>query len=289
MSDVNEKAAARDATNWAKKVSTLNVAEVPEGAININVEGKRLAGPIQGFGKMWQKTYQVRLPRERVSATDLIATWKQRFPEFWPEGNSFYGPLTGIAPGEVALLNMTLPGKMKLSTGVMVLYADEESFTLMTPQGHMFAGWITFSATEVDAETVAQAQVLMRASDPIFEMGLTMGGHKQEDRFWQHTLARRRRRVRRAGGRGRHPGRVRRQEAPMVQVAQRLALFGDPLDALHARRPGARREAAVCLTPSSSARARTGWPRPSPSPAPAARCGCSRRPTRSGAGRARRS
>ena len=39
---------------------------------------------------------------------------------------------------------------MKLSTGVMVLYADDESFTLMTPQGHMFAGWITFSATERD-------------------------------------------------------------------------------------------------------------------------------------------
>src|SRR5690349_2078691 len=188
MSDVNEKAAARDATNWAKKVSTLNVAEVPEAAVNINVEGKRLAGPIQGSGKMWQKTYQVRLPRERVSATELIATWKQRFPEFWPEGNSFYGPLTGIAPGEVALLNMTLPGRMKLSTGVMVLYADEESFTLMTPQGHMFAGWITFSATELEGETVAQAQVLMRASDPIYEVGLTLGGHRQEDAFWQHTL-----------------------------------------------------------------------------------------------------
>lgn len=70
----------------------------------------------------------------------------------------------------------------------MVLYADEESFTLMTPQGHMFAGWITFSALEQEGETVAQAQVLMRASDPIFEMGLTMGGHKQEDRFWQQTL-----------------------------------------------------------------------------------------------------
>ena len=77
---------------------------------------------------------------------------------------------------------------MKLSTGVMVLYADEESFTLMTPQGHLFAGWITFSALELDGETVAQAQVLMRASDPIFELGLAMGGHKQEDRFWQHTL-----------------------------------------------------------------------------------------------------
>jgi hypothetical protein len=190
MSDERtETAAARDATSWAKSVSHLNVSDVPEGAININVQGKRLASPIQGFGKMWQKTYQVRLPAERVSATDLIATWKQRFPEFWPEGNRFYGPLTGIEPGEVALLNMRLPGKMKLSTGVMVLYADEESFTLMTPQGHMLAGWITFSATAVGDETVAQAQVLMRASDPIFEMGLTMGGHKQEDRFWQHTLS----------------------------------------------------------------------------------------------------
>ena len=189
MSDMEQQAAARDATNWAKKVSTLNVSEVPEGAVNINVEGKRLASPLQGFGKMWQKTYQVRLPAERVAPAELIATWKQRFPEFWPEGNMFYGPLTGIEPGEVALLNMTLPGRMKLSTGVMVLYADEESFTLMTPEGHMFAGWITFSATCVDGETVAQAQVLMRASDPIFEMGLTMGGHKQEDRFWAHTLS----------------------------------------------------------------------------------------------------
>jgi hypothetical protein len=175
--------------SWAKAVSHLAVGEVPDGAVNINVDGRRLASPIQGFGKMWQKTYQVRLPAERASVAELIATWKERFPEFWPEGNRFYGPLTGIAPGEVALLNMRLPGHMKLSTGVMVLYADEESFTLMTPQGHMFAGWITFSAAEVDADTVAQAQVLMRASDPIFEMGLAMGGHRQEDRFWQATLA----------------------------------------------------------------------------------------------------
>jgi hypothetical protein len=183
-----EQAAARDANYWAKAVSRLKVSDVPEGAINLNVTGKRLAGPIQGFGKMWQKTYQVSLPRDRVSPTDLIATWKQRFPDFWPEGNRFYAPLTGIAPGEVALLNLTLPGKMTLSTGVMVLYADDESFTLMTPQGHMFAGWITFSATERDSQTVAQAQVLMRASDPIFELGLTLGGHPQEDLFWAQTL-----------------------------------------------------------------------------------------------------
>jgi len=180
----------RGNANWAGPVSRLNAPDVPDGAVGINVKGKRLTSPIQGFGKMWQKTYVVRLPAEKVSAVNLIATWKQRFPEFWPEGNTFYGPLTGIAPGEVALLNVTLPGKMKLSTGVMVLYADAESFTLMTPQGHMFAGWITFSALEADGETVAQAQVLMRASDPIFELGLSLGGHGQEDRFWQRTLLR---------------------------------------------------------------------------------------------------
>jgi hypothetical protein len=178
----------RSEESWAKSVARLEVTDVPDGAVNLNVDGRRLASPIQGFGKMWQKTYQVRVPSESASATQLIATWKENFREFWPEGNHFYGALTGIAPGDVALLNMALPGKMKLSTGVMVLYADDESFTLMTPQGHMFAGWITFSASEADDHTVAQAQVLMRASDPIFEMGLTMGGHKQEDRFWQHTM-----------------------------------------------------------------------------------------------------
>ena len=150
VSRATEESAARDAANWAKSVSRLNVSEVPKGATGINVSGKRLASPIQGFGKMWQKTYQVRLPSSRASAVDVISTWKVRFPEFWPKSNHFYAPLTGIAPGEVALVEGTLPGRLKLSTGVMVLYADEESFTLMTPQGHMFAGWITFSATVQD-------------------------------------------------------------------------------------------------------------------------------------------
>src|SRR5437773_11688963 len=85
--------AARDATNWAKHVSKLEVSEVPEGALNLNVEGRRLTGPIQGFGKMWQKTYQVALPRTMAAPTDLVETWKKRFPEFWPKGNRFYASL----------------------------------------------------------------------------------------------------------------------------------------------------------------------------------------------------
>ena len=183
-----EKTSPRDAGNWAKPVEKLAVSDMPEGAVNINVEGRRVLSPIQGFGRMWQKTYKVALRGAGVSPQEVISVWKEEFPSFWPPGNVFYAPLTGIAPGEVALLSASVPGGLKLSTGVLVLYADEESFTFMTPQGHMFAGWITFSAHLEDGEPVAQAQVLMRAQDPLTEVGLSLGGHKKEDEFWQHTL-----------------------------------------------------------------------------------------------------
>ena len=84
----------------------------------------------------------------------------------------------------------------------MVLYADEVSFTLMTPEGHMFAGWITFSAFDDGDGVVAQTQVLMRAQDPIGELGLTFGGHGKENTFWKQTLVGARRVARRRGRRG---------------------------------------------------------------------------------------
>jgi hypothetical protein len=177
----------RDAGNWAKPVSTLTVTEAPEGAPNL-VEGKRLLSPVQGFGKMWQKTYKVRLTGVETSPRQVIGEWRDNFPSFWPEGNDFYPPLTGLEPGEVALIKAAGPGGMKFKTGVMVLYADDVSFTLMTPEGHMFAGWITFSAHDEEGTTIAQTQVLMRAQDPISEMGLAMGGHRMENRFWEQTL-----------------------------------------------------------------------------------------------------
>lgn len=172
---------------WAKHISTLKVTEIPKGATAFTVNGRRVMGPLQGFGQMWQKTYRVRLSGSDATPAEVIRAWKDHFQEFWPKGNRFYAPLVGIAPGEVALLSLR-PSGMPLSTGVFVLYADDESFTLMTPEGHIFAGWITFSAYEEDGATVAQAQVLMRANDPMYEVGLRFGGHRQEDRFWQHTL-----------------------------------------------------------------------------------------------------
>jgi hypothetical protein len=92
------------------------------------------------------------------------------------------------APGDVALLNMQIAGGLQLTTGIMVLYADQESFTFMNPQGHMFAGWITFSAAAEGSTTIAQAQVLVRANDPLYELAMPLGLGRIENRFWQQTL-----------------------------------------------------------------------------------------------------
>ena len=161
---------------------------MPDKAVNLNVEGRRAVGPLQGFGRMWQKTYWVRLSGASVTPAETIKVWKEHFSEFWPGANRFYAPITGIAPGEVAVLNLSAPGGMPLSTGVMVIYADDESFTFMTPEGHMFSGWITFSAFEKDGATVAQTQLLIRANDPLYEIGFRLGGSKVEDKFWHDTL-----------------------------------------------------------------------------------------------------
>jgi hypothetical protein len=177
--------APRDAASWAKKVDRLQV-DPREGVRGTNVAGRRLTGPVQGFGKMWQKTY--RMDVGQVPPEQAIATWREHFPEFWPKGNRFAGALTGINPGDVALLDLAIGGGVKLSTGVFVLYADAESFTLMTPQGHMFAGWITFSAERSGNATTVQAQVLMRANDPLYEVSMVVAGHRKEDKFWSATL-----------------------------------------------------------------------------------------------------
>jgi hypothetical protein len=178
--------APRDTANWAAKVDRLQVGP-RDGVRGTNVDGRRLMSPVQGFGKMIQKSYRMDIGPD-IAPAAAIAVWREHFPEFWPAGNRFAAPLTGINPGEVALLDVSVGGGVKLSTGVMVLYADAESFTLMTPQGHMFAGWITFSAERSGDSTVVQAQGLFRASDPVYEVGLMLGGHGKEDRFWTATL-----------------------------------------------------------------------------------------------------
>ena len=88
----------RDAAFWAKNVTTLKLGQVPAEAVNLNVTGRRVVGPVQGFGKMWQKTMRVTLDGAKVAPAEVISTWKAEFQRFWPERNWFYAPLAGIAP-----------------------------------------------------------------------------------------------------------------------------------------------------------------------------------------------
>jgi hypothetical protein len=149
-----------DTAHWARYVETL---KVPEGLLSPNVEGHRPVSPLQGFGKMWQKTFKVRLEGASASPVEVVETLRERFPEISGFGKGFRVPLGGLVPGAVALLGGGL-------TGVMVLYSDEESFTYMTPEGHPFSGWITFSSYgDEDGTTVAQAQLLIRVNDPLWE------------------------------------------------------------------------------------------------------------------------
>jgi hypothetical protein len=182
---------SRDAAHWAGHVETLTLSEVPAGAVSINVEGRRVVGPLQGFGALWQKTYRVRLRGKDLAPAGVIRVWKERFPEFQPPQNRFFPSVAGVAPGEVVLINASLQG-LPIGTGVMVLYADDESFTLMTPQGHPESGWVTFSAfadEQDEGAIVAQVQSIARANDPIYEIGFKLGGSKAQEQIWMHVLS----------------------------------------------------------------------------------------------------
>jgi hypothetical protein len=175
-----------DDASWAKPSATVSVGAVPAGATNLNVAGRRLSGPVQGFGQLWQKTYRIRLEGRAVTPSEVIQMWKDNYARFWPKGNRFYAPV--IAPGEVALINADSVGGVRVSTGTRVIYVDDESFAFMNVAGHPAAGMVTFSAADVDGTTYAQVQVLIRANDPFYDLMLPIYGHRAEDGVWTHTL-----------------------------------------------------------------------------------------------------
>ena len=62
----------RDRDNWAPNIERLKA----DGGVNVG--GRRLTGPQQGFGPMWQKTYTVRIPgvgRPTASAGRMRRHW----------------------------------------------------------------------------------------------------------------------------------------------------------------------------------------------------------------------
>ena len=176
----------RNSESWAQPVDTFHVGEVAEGARKGNVEGRRPTGPLQGFGQLWQKTYEVRVPGP--TPEQLIAVWKEKFGDFWPDYSKFYAPAGGISPGEVAVIGGG-KGPAKVTTGVRVIYADERSWSYMTPEGHPWAAIITFSAHEAEGpDSIARVHLLVRANDPLYEASFKVYTSRLEDKIWTHTL-----------------------------------------------------------------------------------------------------
>lgn len=176
----------RNADSWADPTDVFHVGEVADEAATGNVEGRKPMGPLQGFGQLWQKSYEVKIPGPTPET--VIATWKENFGDFWPPSNKFYAPAGGIAPGEIALISGS-QGPAKLTTGVRVIYADERSFSYMTPEGHPWAAIITFSSHEdEEGVTVARIHLLVRANDPLYEVSFKIFTSRLEDKIWNHTL-----------------------------------------------------------------------------------------------------
>lgn len=185
-----------DGAQWAEPVARIHADEdAPDGAAAANIEGRQVNSPLHGFGQLWQRTYRVRLRGVGVSPAEVMATWKANFPKFQPEENRFTPTRAGVRPGAVVYVDSSLvdaPGMdvvTSMASGVVVIHADDVSFTVMTPEGFPVSGWNTFSTYEEEGDTVAQVQALERATDPFYEFGYRfLGGEKKQDRTWKHVL-----------------------------------------------------------------------------------------------------
>ena len=175
------------AVHWAKPVRKLRVTKVPGSVSSLNVEGRHPVGPIGGFGQMWEKTYELRFPNSQRTPAEITATMKENFVRFQPPQNNFYASPAGIKAGETVLIRSSVLG-VPILTGVLVSYADDVSFTLMTPQGHPESGWVTFRVFKESNDMVCQIQGLARANDPVYEIAFRLHGSKFQEQTWMHVL-----------------------------------------------------------------------------------------------------
>jgi anti-anti-sigma factor len=180
---------------WARSVERLSLTGIPAEAMNINVEGRKVSSPVNGFGRLWNKKYRLHLHDGTIDPQQIMSLWRAEFLSFWPKGNLLFASRGApIIPGTTALLNLTLPGGVVLATGIMVIYADDHAFSFATVEGHILCGWITFSSFRESSATIIQVHLLFRAGDPLMELGFRLGAAAQEDRFWHdvlHNIARR--------------------------------------------------------------------------------------------------
>lgn len=194
----HQENAAQPAPNeqgWARPVDRLQTNNPSDNAFSVNLDGKQVVSPMQGFGQLWQRTYRVRLTGVTATPAEVMQHWKANFPKFQPPENQFFATAAGVNPGALLYIDANLmkgPGVSQMTevaSGVMIIYSDDVSFTVMTPEGFPVAGWNTFSTFEEDGAVVAQVQGLERAADPIYEFGYRfLGGERKQDLTWIHVL-----------------------------------------------------------------------------------------------------
>lgn len=178
----------REKGDVSERISPLISNPLPSGALRENVEGRKVMGPDDGFGTHWRKRFWIPLTGANVLPQELVTIWKDRYTEFWPKGSHLYQPPDGLQKGDVAAADLSVIGGARIGTGIVVIDEQDTSFTFATLQGHMLAGTITFSGKDDAGVTVAQVEVDMRAGDPLYEIGMFLGGHQYENRFWQAGL-----------------------------------------------------------------------------------------------------
>lgn len=175
--------------HWAIPGEVTPVSGLPTGMVNLNVEGRACTSPVEGFGSMRLVTYRLPLMGVTSSPAEIVHIWKSNFSSLWPAGNHFHACGKGMLPGVTGVINLTLPGGIRLYTGAVVMHSGETSFTLMTLQGHMFSGWITFSSYVENDVPYIQTQALLRPNDLLYEFVFLLGiGPSAEDKFWHATL-----------------------------------------------------------------------------------------------------
>jgi pyruvate/2-oxoglutarate dehydrogenase complex dihydrolipoamide dehydrogenase (E3) component/anti-anti-sigma regulatory factor len=187
LNNAQEPAVLVNLTSWAKPVSELFVPAMPKEARNLNVNGLRAVGPVNGFGRLCQKVFRLHISDPAITPEQAISALKENFPSFQPSFNLFYPSPGGIKAGEIVLIDSSTPGG-PVSTGVMILYADERSFTFNTPQGHPECGFVSFSGHEGSRGTIVQIVGLARAGDPVYEMAFRLIGTGIQTRIWTHVL-----------------------------------------------------------------------------------------------------
>ena len=178
----------RDRDLWARAVERFPASGFAEESMDLNVKGRRPCAVMAGFGSLWQKTYELKVHDLGLEPEELMGEFKGNFCRLQAPFNRFYAGPPGLEPGAVVVIHSQTPAGL-VATGVMVLFADPLCFSLITPQGHPEAGWMTFRAFRREDTPVVQIVGFGRASDPFFEVAYRLMGSKVQVRTWTHVLA----------------------------------------------------------------------------------------------------